>query len=134
MDSILLNKIARAYETHGSLIVGVDFDDTIFPFTEDEENVKRCVRVKSLLRELKKTIENKGGKCIICLYTVANSQSLKYKEEIMYLYGLKPDYINESPLDKNWGNPKKPFFNILLDDKTGLNDTIETLTKFLKTI
>lgn len=130
MDNILLNKLVTAHEQHGSLIVGVDFDDTIFPFSKNEETVKRCRSVVNLLLSLKTQL---GDNLILCLYSVADEQSLVYKEHIMDLYGLKPAYINEGPLDFKWGS-KKPFFNILLDDKTGLNDSIKTLRNFLNII
>lgn len=130
MDKILLNKITKAYNTHGSLIVGVDFDDTVFPFSKNEENVERCRRVVNILLSLKKEM---GIDLILCLYSVADEQSLVYKEHIMDCYGLKPQYVNEGPMDNKWGS-KKPFFNILLDDKTGLNDSMETLREFIEVV
>lgn len=126
MDNILLSKLITAYSKHNSLIVGVDFDDTIFPFSKSEENVERCRRVVNLLLSLKQEM---GVDLVLCLYSVADAQSLVYKEHIMDLYGLKPQYINEGPIDSHWGS-KKPFFNILLDDKTGLNDSMKTLEAF----
>ena len=128
MDEILLQKISKAYSTHNSLIIGVDFDDTIFPYNKTQENIDRCDRVVLLLQSLKKSM---GTDLILCLYSVADEQALVYKEHIMECYGLKPHFINEGPMDKKW-NSKKPFFNILLDDKAGLNDTIEVLQEFKK--
>lgn len=130
MDNILLTKLLNAYGEHNSLIVGVDFDDTVFPFTKNEENVKRCDKVRNLLLSLKSRMEKR---LILCLYSVADEQTLVYKKHIMDLYGLDPQYINEGPVDSKW-NSKKPYFNILLDDKTGLNDSVETLEKFLEEI
>lgn len=128
MDTILLNKVADAYNRHSSLIVGVDFDDTIFPYNKTQENIDRCDRVVLLLQTLKKKM---GTNLILCLYSVADEQALVYKEHIMECYGLKPQFVNEGPMDNKW-NSKKPFFNILLDDKAGLNETIEVLTVFEK--
>lgn len=130
MDIILLNKITEVYNNHKSLIVGVDFDNTVFPFSKNEENEERCRKVVNVLLSLKKEM---GTGLILCLYSVADEQSLVYKEHIMDCYGLKPHYINEGPMDHKWKS-KKPFFNILLDDKAGLNSTIETLQELLKTI
>lgn len=126
MDKILFTKIVTAYDTHESLIVGVDFDDTVFPFNKTEENIERCQKVVRTLLELKSVL---GVDLIICLYSVADEQSLVYKEHIMECYGLKPQFINEGPMDKKW-NSKKPFFNILLDDKAGLDSALETLIEF----
>lgn len=66
---------------------------------------------------------------MLCLYSVADEQSLVYKEHIMYLYGIPVNYINSSPLDERY-NSRKPYFNVQLDDKAGLNETIYTLEVF----
>ena len=124
MDHILLNQLIKAYKQHGKIIVGVDFDDTVFPFNKDEENVNRCARVVELLKINRDIIT-------ICLFSVADKQSLIYKEHIMDLYGIKPDYINESPIVK-WGVCNKPYFNIQLDDKAGLNEALETIREFFR--
>ena len=114
--------LIKIYEEHNSIIIGVDFDDTIFAFNEIEYIENRCKRVVELLLSLKMNIT-------ICLFSVADEQSLIYKTHIMELYGIKPQYINESPV-KKWGECNKPYFNILLDDKAGLNEAIEILTEF----
>lgn len=117
----LLDKLIRAYEQHGKIIVGVDFDDTLFTFDKSKEELHKDIR--KLLLDLKQYI-------IICLYTVADDQSIIYKAYIMeHCWDIKPDYINCGPLDDKW-NSKKPFFNILLDDKAGLEQTYDILDEF----
>ncbi len=122
MKDILLNQLIDVYEKHGKIIIGVDFDDTVFPFNKSVANINRCNEVVEILRELKPY-------SIICLWSVADAQSLVYKEHIMDLYGIKPDHVNDSPLNK-WGESKKVYFNIQLDDKAGLNETIQVLKNF----
>lgn len=117
-----LDKLVATYNEHNCIVVGVDFDDTVFPFTNSMFVEDRCKIVRDLLISIRSNIT-------LCLYTVADEQTLKYKVEIMNQYGLSPDYINDSPVSP-WEDSKKLFFNILLDDKAGLNETIETLTKF----
>jgi hypothetical protein len=123
MRDILLNQLLDVYEKHGNIIIGVDFDDTIFPFNKSKGNITRCAEVVALLKKVK-------SKAIICLFSVADAQSLVYKEHIMDLYGIKPQYVNESPM-KNWGECNKPYFNIQMDDKAGLNETIRVLEDFI---
>lgn len=43
-------------------------------------------------------------------------------------YAIEPDYVNESPLIKG---TKKPFFNLLLDDRAGLEETYTLLIKVI---
>jgi hypothetical protein len=42
--------------------------------------------------------------------------------------GLTPDYINESPI--KYDDTVKPYFNLLLDDKAGLNEAFDRLIGF----
>lgn len=118
----LLVSLLKAYEDHGNIIIGTDFDDTIFPFNTDEDNVLRCKKTVLLLSKVK-------NYATICLNSVADAQSLVYKEHIMELYGIPPSYVNESPV-KKWGECTKPYFNIYLDDKAGLNEALEVLEEF----
>lgn len=116
-----LEKLISVYKEHKQIIVGLDFDGTIFPF--EESDIEICERVKKLIKDL-----HLRGKIVICLYTVADIQSIKYKIELMKLWGITPNYINESPI--KLGNGDKPYFNILLDDKAGLPYTYDLLREF----
>lgn len=118
-DSLRIAKLNEVYTQHGKIIIGVDFDDTIFPLNSKYEDI--CSNVRLLLREAKVY-------STICLYTVADEQSIKYKVELMRLWGIEPDYINESPI--KLGNGVKPYFNLLLDDKAGLHQAFEVLKQF----
>lgn len=117
------DKLLKAYQEHGKIIVGVDFDDTIYPFSDDlsEEDRKHCEFRIELLKRLKKNIT-------ICLYTCSDEASLKYKISLMKEWGISPDYVNESPVVI--GNGAKPYFNLLLDDKAGLEEATRRLVEF----
>lgn len=115
----LVSKTIEAYNKHNTIIVGVDFDDTIFPFNKEAE--ERCREVRELLLKLKEQYH-----VTLCLFSVADKQSLVYKSYIMEQWGLKPQYINESPV-KKWGDCTKPYFNIYIDDKSGINEMIGIL-------
>lgn len=120
-----LDKLLKVYEEHKTIIVGLDFDDTIFPLNDSEEDT--CEKVRYLIKFLQSR-----GKIVVCLYTVADNQSIKYKVALMKLWGIYPNYINESPI--KLGNGQKPYFNILLDDKAGLPYTYNLLNEFKDTI
>jgi hypothetical protein len=117
----LLQKTLNAYKKHGTIIIGVDFDDTIFPW--NEETTKRCCKIRRLLVKIKKKY-----KITLCLFSVANKESLVYKAYIMKQWGLEPDFINMSPVQK-WGDCTKPYFNIYIDDKSGIKEMTKLLTK-----
>ena len=121
---MLVQKTLDAYDKHGTIIIGVDFDDTIFPLNTELE--ERCEKVRGLLTGLMVKYNAK-----LCLFSVADSQSLKYKSYIMDQWGIKPTWINEPTL-VNWGKCSKPYFNLYIDDKSGINEMIEVMEELIK--
>lgn len=126
-----LKKLYDAYNHHKSIIIGLDFDDTVFPLTQDDYVVDRCNRCVEAVRGFNakkpELIDS-----IVCLYTNSDKQSLVYKKFIVEkVFRIRVDYVNESPILSGNG---KPFFNILLDDKAGLNESIDRLTKLTELI
>jgi len=103
------------------IIIGLDFDDTIFPLADTALNQERCEKVVELIKEVQ-------GIAHICLWTVADDAGLMYKKYIAESMGIRVDYVNDSPV--KFGNSRKPYFNILLDDGAGLNESIDILTEF----
>ena len=118
-----LTKLLAAEKKYGKIILGVDFDDTLYPYTDDDYTRQRTTQVRKLIKQ----VENRA---VICLWTVANEWSIGYKTHICDTYGLRIDFINESPISHGEG-VRKPHFNILLDDKAGLNETIKILEEFI---
>lgn len=121
-----VNKLVEVYKEHGKIIVGCDFDDTIFPYTEVDDIKDRCKMVIDLIQSIRSEI-------ILCLYSCDSPRNLRYKAHIMDLNGIKPDYIMESPV-KITEYDTKPYFNILLDDKAGIHESIANLNQFKKQI
>ena len=97
-------KLIKIYKEHGSIVVGLDFDDTVYPLRDDDYIVERCEVVRELIKQIR-------HKVTLCLWTVAADWSMKYKLTIIReVYNIKPDYINCSPLAEP--DIRKPFFNI----------------------
>lgn len=122
----LVGKLKKAYLAHGKIVLGVDFDDTIFPYSDDsvEANIV-CTRVRELIHEVKPY-------AVLCLWTVANEWSLKYKRFICENhFGMPFDHYNDSPIFSG-EDVRKPHFNILLDDSSGLGESITALKEFLE--
>ncbi len=112
-------KLLDVYDEHRKIVLGCDFDDTIFPLTDNDYIRSRCEKIIELITSIRKVVH-------LCLYTTTNPQELKYKVHIMKnTMKLYPNYINESPI--RFGGNTKPYFNILLDDKAGLNEALEIL-------
>lgn len=112
----LLQKLLDQYRKHGSIIVAYDFDDTVYPYSLEVEELKDTV---SLIQRL-----------AICGHTVYCYTSNEDMEKVtLYLnYNRIPYYsINKSPVVSSG----KEFYNVFLDDKAGLNETKEVLEMFL---
>ena len=117
-----LQKLIKAYNQHGSIIVALDFDDTIFPYTENHDIKERCEALIELIQSIRKHI-------VLCLFSCDNEHTMRYKVKIMELSGINPDFVNDSPV-KIHGETKKPYYNILLDDKAGLSEATQLLINF----
>ncbi len=129
-DEILLKKLVDAYHKFGKIVIGVDFDDTIFPYTQYEnadDNVAAALRA----RQVRTLLEKAKPYSIQCLWTVANEWSLIYKKFIcIEHYGMEFDYYNESPITQD-ETVRKPHFNLLLDDCAGLESSLSVLKRFI---
>lgn len=110
-------RLIDEYEKHSNIIIGVDFDDTINDtFNRGHVNIPELV---SMLKDLQTTFN-----CTLCVWTANINEELV--RTTWANLGLTIDYYNESPL--KLFNPAKPYFNILLDDRAGLDSAFITLS------
>ena len=102
-------RLIEEYKKYHNLIIGFDFDNTICGL--DNESISKVIL---LLQECKKL------GFTLCLYTISASDKwLEWKVKYCEYFGISPNYVNDSPVLR--GN-RKPFFNILLDDRAGLTE------------
>lgn len=114
-----LDRLKSEYSIHGNLIIGFDFDDTVFAL-HDNISVNSVVKLLQEAKQLGLTL---------CLWTGVDSEKeLKYKKEICKLIGIEPDYVNSSPIMLG---TTKPYFNLLLDDRAGLGTAAYLLIQIL---
>jgi hypothetical protein len=103
---------------YNGLIVAFDFDNTIYDTHDNGYDLSEVIKL------LKKCSKIKGFTMI--LFTVEYEQEKidkkkRYCEEL----GIRVDYINESPI---YTEAKKPYYNILLDDRAGLLEAFDNLS------
>ena len=116
-----IKRLITEYEAHNKLVVGFDFDNTIFDVHNQGIN---CSEVISLLRECKRL------GFILCLYTAeTRGYWLQWKIDYCKHFGIEPEHVNKSPL---LPGTDKPFFNILLDDRAGLESAYLTLKEVVE--
>lgn len=117
-----VDKLVKQYHQHGSLIIGVDFDYTIYNPDIDYMHTD----IISFLLEAQQL------NCKLCLWT-ANASRIPFILDKCKAEGLVFDHINKSPITIE-ENVIKPHFNILLDDVAGLSQTLEILQSVLLNI
>jgi len=111
------------YELHKSLIVAFDFDDTIYDYHKKGYDHPK---IQNILRKCQS-----AGFTLIMFTTDESPENLKWKVKYCADLGLRIKYVNESPI---MPTTKKPFYNILLDDKAGLGQAYEILNQTLTVI
>ena len=120
------DRLISEYAAHKNIIIGVDFDDTIDDSVHNRGNTS-IPYIVYVLGKLQKEYN-----CTLCVWT-ANQNKDKVVNRWNEL-GLRIDYYNESPLSKKFPGPK-PYFNVLLDDRAGLDSSfwqVETLLRYLE--
>ena len=118
-----VSRLLKTWKEHQNIVVGFDFDGTIYDTNGIGGDFSRVI-------ELLKECSDLG--LTMCLWTAErDEEKLKWKIEYSKSIGIKVDYINESPL---MPGTTKPYFNILLDDRSGLPYTFRVLKETLRII
>lgn len=111
-------RLFKEWQKHPKLIVGVDFDDTFFDFHGTGNDHKRVIDV------LKKC--NQLGFHVV-LWSASKPERFAFMQEYTRSLGIVIASINENPIPLPFGNDKKIYYNILLDDRAGLGQALDTL-------
>lgn len=113
------------YNKYGSLIVAVDFDDTIFDFHKVGNSYEM---VRQLVRDLKDI------GCYIIIWT--GNQDTVFVSSFLAENNVPFDSINdEAPVSKKLlGDkfPRKVYANVYIDDRAGLEQVYNDLTKLVR--
>lgn len=112
------NRLKQDYLVHKSLFVAFDYDNTVFDY--HNQGIKYDV-VIDLLRICKSY-----GFTLI-LFTGNEGEKLEIIKEDLKNRKIPFDLINENPLMKT----RKPYYNILLDDRAGLKESYNNLKKLI---
>lgn len=102
------DRLYEEYRKYGSLVIGYDFDNTVYNLHQLPESFDM---VAQLIRDLKEI-----GCKVIC-WTATNDLGFvkQYLEENEIPY----DGINTNGIELPWDS-RKPFYSAVLDDRAGL--------------
>ena len=111
-----VDRLMKEWDEHGSLFVAFDFDNTVFDYHRKGFSFPA---VEFLLKECKK-----AGLKLILFTAKETKEELDRCVDYCKERGYEPDFINMSPVM----NTKKPYYNILLDDRAGLEGAATILS------
>lgn len=117
-----VERLLAEYHLHGKLIVAFDFDDTVFDYHGKGRTYER---VLELLRRCQKL-----GFWLV-LFTACDPNKRDDQRAYLAQQGIQIHSINENPIPLPFGHHGKIYFNVLLDDRAGLGQAVETLTRVL---
>lgn len=115
-------RLFNEYQKHGSLTVGYDFDSTVHDYHKTGATYNLVIKLLQDLKEIG---------CVLICWTA-------YKEHTYVIKFLEDnnipfDGINTDGVKLPW-ETRKPFFNALLDDRSGLIQVYEDLRKLVDTV
>lgn len=112
------NRLKEEYFKYKSLTIAFDFDDTVYDFHKKGREYNHVIL---LLRELKAI-----GCYLICW---TGQQNLAFVENYLNEYKIPFDTINDNPPYYK-SNSRKIYANAYLDDRAGLKQVYNQLSKF----
>ena len=114
-----IKRLYNEWREHGKLIIAVDFDDTISPWKM--ASLEQCNRVIEIIRKAQET----GA--LLTIHTACSPDRYDYVKNYCMERGLKVDSINKNAILLPYGNDTKPYANIFIDDRAGLEESLEIL-------
>lgn len=117
-SSHILDRLFREYEDGEEMFIAFDFDDTVYDYAETGDSHDKVIDILKWAQRLEFPL---------ILFTVREGERLKFAEKYVEDLGIKVTYVNTNPIEDS----RKPFFNILLDDRCGLKQSYECLHMFL---
>ena len=111
-----VTRLLNEYKKHNSLIVAFDLDGTVNDFHSDGFNFPKMIKLLQKAKE---------HNCYLFCFTAHPDE--EFVKDYLVKNNIPFDSINDSPVKQGMGL-KKPFYNILLDDRAGLKDAYEHLS------
>ena len=130
-DKGAIVRLLTDYVKYDTLYIAFDFDNTIWDYDNYKDNYEdnKGALHNNIINILK---EAKGlGMKLILWTSCISKQDEITKNELCKIWGIEPDYLNCSPLSPG---ATKPHFNLLLDDRAGLESSYNILKEVINTI
>lgn len=119
-------RLLEEYHKYKSLIIAFDFDGTVYDYHKEGLQFHKMIRTLRVCRE--------AGFMLVCF--TANPDEA-YVRDYLIEQNIPFDCINETPEPVRSLiplNPRKIYYNLLLDDRAGLGEAYRQLNTLLKEI
>ncbi|QNR70490.1 hypothetical protein IAQ67_28690 (plasmid) [Paenibacillus peoriae] len=116
-DTNVAERLYREWKEHGNLIIAYDYDNTVFDYHGEGHSYNQIVK---LLRECKEL----GA--YLYVFTACEEEKFPQIEAYLQENNIPYDAINEAP-DFLPFKGRKPYYNVLLDDRAGLRSAYHAL-------
>lgn len=117
-------RLLNEWKAYGKIIIGLDFDDTIsawgFKGEEHDIDLQKTIKIIKLAREV--------GAYIV-IWSACAPDRFEYIKQYCKDLGIEIDAINDNPIELPYGQHKKIYYNILIDDRAGINESLSMLEK-----
>ena len=110
------DRLKKDYLEHKSLFVAYDYDNTVYDFHHQGINYDKIISLLNVCKSLGFTM---------ILFTGNEGEKLEIIKRDLEEREIPYDLINENPLMPT----RKPYYNILLDDRAGLKESYNYLKK-----
>jgi hypothetical protein len=118
-----LQRLVDEWVKHERLIIAVDFDDTICPFgLVTSEHTMRMDRTRALLRHCVQL----GARIVI--HTASDPDRYAFIRRFCTECDIPVEAINQNLPGLKYGTASKPYANIYLDDRAGIEATLDLLS------
>ena len=111
-------RLKDEYKKYGKIIVALDYDDTIFDFHKKGHTYEAVI---TLIKRC-----NKLGFYVV-IFTGSEKEKYDSIREHCARIGIEITGINENAFPMNVGNNGKIYYNVLLDDRAGLDSAFAAL-------
>ncbi len=113
-------RLEREYQQYNALVVAFDFDNTVYDY---HQKGLEFTQVIELLRQLKQI------GCYLIIFTA--NDDYEFIKEYCTKSKIPYDSINQNPPFYQTQSPKI-YYNALLDDRAGLRETYDCLSRLVK--
>ncbi len=114
-------RLRKDYQQHKSIFVAYDYDNTVFDYHNQGISYEKIIKLLRVCKSLGFTL---------ILFTGNEGEQLEIIKSDLIKRRIPYDLINENPLM----NTRKPYYNILLDDRAGLKEAFDNLKKLTNEI